>query len=145
MLVSVSTSGAANTLRVQVWRKLKSLGALYVQQSVCLLPDREPVRTQIRRLAGRVREQGGHARVLTIRFDDPAEEQGVIGEFNTARDGEYAELRERIPALHTELEHELARGNTTYAEVEESEADRICCSGSALTTGCDGTASGCCF
>ena len=37
-MVSVSTAGAAASLRVQVWRKLRSLGALYLQQSVCLLP-----------------------------------------------------------------------------------------------------------
>jgi hypothetical protein len=29
LVVSVSTAGAAGTLRVQVWRKLRSLGALY--------------------------------------------------------------------------------------------------------------------
>jgi hypothetical protein len=122
-LISASTAGAAGTLRVQVWRKLRSLGALYLQQSVCLLPARPEVVKEVRRLADRIRQQGGTARVLSMAFTDPAEEQAVIAEFNAARDGEYAEVLERLPELRQELAAERARGNATYADVEESEAD----------------------
>jgi hypothetical protein len=31
LLISASTAGGAGTLRVHVWRKLRSLGALYLQ------------------------------------------------------------------------------------------------------------------
>nr|WP_225956271.1 Chromate resistance protein ChrB [Amycolatopsis lexingtonensis] len=123
MVISVSTAGAAATLRVQVWRKLRSLGALYLQQSVCLLPARPGVVREIRRLTDRVRHQGGVARVLSMAFTDPAEEQAVITELNAARDAEYAEVLGRLPELRRELAEEQARGNATYAEVEESEAD----------------------
>src|SRR6185369_9984159 len=34
LLVSVSTAGGGASLRVQVWRKLRSLGAVYLHQSV---------------------------------------------------------------------------------------------------------------
>ena len=123
LILSVSTAGGPDSLRVQVWRKLRSLGALYLQQSVCLLPARPEVVREIRRLTDRVRRQGGTARVLTMAFTDPAEEQAVIAEFDTARDTEYAEVLERLPELRRELADERARGNATYAEVEESEAD----------------------
>ncbi|WP_410592379.1 Chromate resistance protein ChrB [Amycolatopsis sp. lyj-23] len=123
LLISVSTAGAPDSLRVQVWRKLRSLGALYLQQSVCLLPAEPPVLRDIRRLADRVRHQGGTARVLSMAFTDPAEEHSVIAELNAARDAEYAEVLERLPELRNELAAERARGNATYAEVEESEAD----------------------
>ena len=123
MLISASTAGGAGTLRVQVWRKLRSLGALYLQQSVCLLPARAEVVREVRRLADRIRHQGGTARVLSMAFIDPAEEQAVIAELNAARDAEYAEILERLPELRHELADEQARGNATYAEVEESEAD----------------------
>lgn len=123
LLISASTSGGAGTLRVQVWRKLRSLGALYLQQSVCLLPARPEVVREVRRLADRIRHHGGTARVLSMTFTDPAEEQAVIAELNAARDAEYTELLERLPELRQELADEQARGNATYAEVEESEAD----------------------
>jgi hypothetical protein len=122
LVVSASTAGAAS-LRVQVWRKLRSLGALYLQQSVCLLPATADVARDVRRLASRVRQGGGTARVLPMAFTDPAAEQAVITELNAARDAEYAEVLERLPELHRELAHEQARGRATYAEVEESEAD----------------------
>ena len=123
LVISASTAGAAGTLRVQVWRKLRSLGALYLQQSVCVLPARDDVLRQVRRLTDRIHHQGGTVRVLQMRFTDPAEERSVIEEFNAARDAEYVEVLERIPDLRQELAQERARGRATYAEVEESEAD----------------------
>jgi hypothetical protein len=106
-----------------MWRKLRSLGALYLQQSVCLLPAREPVRRQVQRLLATVRADGGTARSLTVMVDDAAEYAGLVAEFNAERDAEYAEVVERAPQLLAELEKETARGRATYAEVEESEAD----------------------
>jgi hypothetical protein len=123
LMIGVSTAGAAGTLRVQVWRKLRSLGALYLQQSVCLLPARAEVVREVRRLADRIHHQGGNARIMRMTFADPAEEQAVVDELNAARDAEYAEVLERLPALRQELVEETARGRLTYAEVEESEAD----------------------
>src|SRR5215475_12924545 len=123
LLVSVSTAGAAAALRVQVWRKLRSLGALYLQQSVCLLPARDVVVREVRRLADRVRQQGGSCRLLHVGLADEAERAQVVAEMNAARDEEYAEVVERLPEFVAELDKERARGRTTYAEVEESEAD----------------------
>ena len=123
LLVSVSTADAPAATRVRVWRKLRSLGALYLQQSVCLVPDREPVRRQVARLLASVRADGGTARRLTVDIADGADHAQLVAEFNAERDAEYGEVAERAPELLAELEMETARGNATYAEVEESEAD----------------------
>ncbi len=123
LLVSVSTAGAAAALRVQVWRKLRSLGALYLQQSACLLPARAEVTREVRRLLDRVHRQGGTGRLLHVILADPAERGQVAAEMNAARDEEYAEVLERLPEFLAELDKERARGRTTYAEVEECEAD----------------------
>ena len=123
LLVSVSTAGAAAALRVQVWRKLRSLGALYLQQSVCLLPARDDVVREVRRLADRVYRQGGSCRLLHVAITEEAERARVVAEMNAARDEEYGEVLERLPDFVAELDKERARGRTTYAEVEESEAD----------------------
>lgn len=123
LLVSVSTAGAAAALRVQVWRKLRSLGALYLQQSACLLPARAEVTREVRRLLDRVHRQGGTGRLLHVDLTDPAEQAQVIAEMNAARDEEYAQVLERLPDFLAELDKERARGRATYAEVEECEAD----------------------
>ncbi|MFE7331772.1 Chromate resistance protein ChrB [Streptomyces sp. NPDC057565] len=98
-------------------------GALYLQQSACLLPDREVVGRQVARLLASVRDGGGTARQLAVNIADEAEYGQLIAEFNAERDTEYGEVVERAPELLKELEMETARGNATYAEVEESEAD----------------------
>jgi len=73
LLVAISTAGGPDSLRVTVWRRLRGLGALYVQQSVCLLPGRPEVARAVRRLAVKVRAQGGSARVLPVQVSDAAE------------------------------------------------------------------------
>ncbi|MGW5361906.1 Chromate resistance protein ChrB [Actinopolymorpha pittospori] len=122
LLITVST-GSAASLRVHVWRTLRKLGAVYLQQSVCLLPDRPMVAKTIARLAARVRDQGGQSRVLHVQVSDGGELAVLIEQQRADRDAEYAEVVERAPAFLAELEQETARGRTTYAEVEESEAD----------------------
>ncbi len=122
-MVAVSTAGGSASLRVQVWRKLRSLGAVYVQQSVCLLPARDQVLRELRRLLARVRTEGGTARTFTVELPDRGEYDDLVAEFNAARDVEYAEVVERTPAFLAEIAMETQRGRATYAEVEESEAD----------------------
>lgn len=121
MLLSVST-GKESSLRVFVWRQLRKLGAVYIHQSVCLLPDRAEVRATLRPVVSRVRSQGGHVRLLSIRVAGE-EHEALVQEQQQGRDIEYAEVVERAPQLLAELAIETARGRVTYAEVEESEAD----------------------
>ena len=57
-LLVTASAGGAGSLRVAIWRKLRSLGALYLHQSVCVLPARPEVEREIRRLVDRVRANG---------------------------------------------------------------------------------------
>jgi ChrB-like protein len=123
LLVTTSSAGATDSLRVAVWRKLRSLGALYLHQSVCVLPVREDVERELRRLVDRVRANGGAARVLRVTFEDESEEAQLISELQAARDDEYGEVLDRVPAFLEELRSERDRHRATYEEVEESEAD----------------------
>lgn len=125
LLVTVSTAGAPAALRVTVWRKLKELGALYLQQSVTLLPRRPATENAVTQLVARVHRDGGTARVLTIDLADETQEQDVIAELQAARTGEYTEILDRFPSFFAELEMETARGRTTFEEVEESEVDLV--------------------
>lgn len=121
--MTASSAGATDSLRVAIWRKLRSLGALYLHQSVCVLPARADVEREIRRLVDRVRANGGAARVLRITFEDTNEEAHLVSELQAARDDEYGEVLERVPAFLAELRNERDRDRATYEEVEESEAD----------------------
>jgi hypothetical protein len=123
LLVAVSTAGCPDSLRVTVWRRLRGLGALYVQQSACLLPDRPAVDRPVRQLVLRVRAEGGSARVLHVQACDAGERAQLVEQMRAAIDTEYADVLKRLPSFFAELDTETARGNVTFAEVEESEAD----------------------
>jgi len=122
-MVAVSTGGASSTLRVHAWRKLRSLGARYLHKSVAVLPDRPETARAVNRLVDRVRREGGQASTWTIELTDPAQERELIDGFQAERSDEYHEVCSRVPAFLAEIDQERARGRTTYAEVEESEAD----------------------
>jgi len=113
----------ARRLTAQHGLRLYATDDVMPDHAARLLPARGEVVRQVRRLADRVHHQGGTARVLRIRFTVPGEERAVVDGLNTARDAEYAEVLDRLPALRQELAAERARGRATYAEVEEPEAD----------------------
>src|SRR5918994_459679 len=99
LLVTASSAGATDSLRVTIWRKLRSLGAQYLQQSVCVLPARPDVEREIRRLVDRVRTSGGAARVLRITFEDANEEAQLVSEPQAARGEEDGDVLDRVPAF----------------------------------------------
>ena len=66
---------------------------------------------------------GGAARVLRITFEDANEEAHLVSELQAARDDEYGEVLDRVPAFLAKLRSERDRYRATYEEVEESEAD----------------------
>jgi hypothetical protein len=123
LLVTVATAESPATLRIQAWRNLRSLGAHYLQQSVCLLPARPVTATALHRLLARVERQGGHARVFEIGRLDEKNEQAVIGAFSAERSDEYAEVVSRTREFLAEIAVERDRGRATYTELEESDVD----------------------
>lgn len=121
LLISIS-AGPDASLRVAVWRQLRKLGAMYLQSSVCLLPDLPPVAETVNQLVARVRDSGGQARVLHVQLD-VMDAEAIVAEQRGERDSEYAEFVDRTPAFRDEIRSETERGRSTYTEVEESEAD----------------------
>jgi hypothetical protein len=124
LLISVSTPpGGTSTLRVYSWRNLRSLGAYYLQQSVCLLPATPKTMRAAARLVTRLRAEGGSGEMLRIRLTDSKQEAAVIETFQRERTDEYREVVERTRQFHEELQLERSRGRATYTELEESDAD----------------------
>jgi hypothetical protein len=124
LLITVSTPpGGSSTLRVYAWRNLRSLGAYYLQQSVCLLPSTPKTTRAVTRLVARLRSDGGHGEMLRISLSDSRQESAIIDAFQRERADEYHEVVERTRQFHAELEHERRRGRAAYTELEESDAD----------------------
>ncbi len=112
------------THRVTIWRTLKRMGALYLQQCVCILPAIDSVLEEIDRVVARIPEMGGECTI----FDIPAlrndDEERITGHFRELRDKEYAEIVEECETKFVkEIEFERFRENYTYEEAEEIRQD----------------------
>ena len=78
--------------RVYVWRKLKEIGAEYFKQGVALLPNTAQSMQQFTGLAQKIRQMGGEASIVELRFTDPAYELQMTARFKKQVDDEYTEL-----------------------------------------------------
>lgn len=108
-------------LRAAVWRKLKGLGAIYLQNSVAALPMSAAAERSLRALRAEVDGMGGIASLLHSRV--LAGEDAVIRAFNAARNDEYEEIVDRCQDFLAQVEKEYVANHFTYAELEENDED----------------------
>jgi hypothetical protein len=78
--------------RVAVWRKLRDLGALYIQDGVAALPEDAVTREQLEWLQLRVREAGGEATLWEARPGTMAEEAELVETFRSSREEAYGAI-----------------------------------------------------
>jgi hypothetical protein len=110
--------------RVGVWRDLKRLGALYLQQCACILPDLPTVTADVLQVAAKIPALGGETFLFEIPRLQPEDEQRIVEAFRALRESEYAEIIEECETKFVkEIEFERFRQNYTFEEAEEIEQD----------------------
>jgi ElaB/YqjD/DUF883 family membrane-anchored ribosome-binding protein len=115
--------------RVAVWRSLKKIGAIYLQQSVCVFPDNSQLRKDLAPILRRINEASGEFHLLPLRTLDSTEGPKLIEQFQQQTANHYAEIIENCEVNFTkEIEFEMFRKNFTYEEAEEirAEFEKIC-------------------
>ncbi len=110
-------------LRATVWRRLKSLGAVYLQNSAAALPARDGAERALRRLRREILEMDGSAVLLTC--SAVAGGQDVLALFEEARNSEYDEILDKCVDFHAGLEKEYVANHFTYGELEENEVELV--------------------
>ncbi len=85
--------------RVAVWRKLKSLGALYLQNGAAALPEDAVSREQLEWLQHRIREADGEATLWEALPNTVAEGRSLVEEFRASRETSYKKLAESAGRL----------------------------------------------
>lgn len=78
--------------RVAAWRKLKALGALYLQDGVVALPDDAVTREQLEWLQLQIREANGEATLWQAQPNTSGEEKELVKTFRSAREEAYRTL-----------------------------------------------------
>jgi len=109
---------------VSVWRDLKRLGAFYLQQAVCVLPDLPELREALTAVRERIEKMDGTSFFAVLRDLEPSERQKIVDGFVAGSQKEYAEIVEECETkFFKEIEFERFRENYTFEEAEEIRQD----------------------
>lgn len=110
--------------RVSVWRDLKRMGALYLQQCVCVLPLRAEVRIAVNEVRDKIVRLGGSSNLFEVSSLAEDEERALFEGFRDLSARQYAEIVEECEIKFVkEVEFETFRQNFTFAEADEIEQD----------------------
>ncbi len=110
-------------LRATVWRRLKSLGAVYLQNSAAVLPASRSAEHALRRLQREILTMEGSAVLLSC--NALVGDRDVRALFLSARDSEYEEILDKCQDFHSGLEKEYMARHFTYGELEENEVELV--------------------
>lgn len=110
-------------LRATVWRRLKSLGAIYLQNSAAALPASPAAERALRKLRSEILDMSGTATLLSCSV--LAGEQEIKAAFMAARDDEYEEIVDKCDDFQAQVRKEYVANHFTYAELEENEVDLV--------------------
>jgi len=78
--------------RVYVWRKLKALGAVSLQDAVWVLPATPRTQEQLQWLAAEIAEQGGDANLWLADALEPPGCNGLLRQFTEPVEAEYRKI-----------------------------------------------------
>lgn len=115
--------------RVAVWRSLKKAGAVYLQDSACVLPDTDEIRAELDPVLKRIDESEGSYHLLPLAELPEEEDAKLVQLFVDQTTKHYAEIVEDCEVNFVkEIEFENFRENFTYEEAEEirMEYEKIC-------------------
>ena len=110
--------------RVSVWRELKRLGVLYLQQCVCIVPAFPECIQGVQAVASRIEALSGTFNLFRVRDVEPEELERLLSGFRQLSTKEYLEIIEECQTKFAkEIEFERFRQNFTYEEAEEIRED----------------------
>ena len=121
MLLIYRIPSEPTRLRSTVWRRLKGLGAIYLQNSAAALPESTSAERALRRLRHEILEMSGSAVLLSCSVLQGEAE--IRAAFEAARDDEYEEIVDKCEDFLAGIEKEFTAQHFSFAELEENEVD----------------------
>jgi hypothetical protein len=104
LLLLVALPPTPSSLRVRVWRRLRSLGAVALKRSAYLLPDTPERYEDFQWLAQEVQRDGGDAILIRVRQIENLSAGDVLRLFHEPRDHDYRQLAARYRKLLPSLD-----------------------------------------
>src|SRR5499425_1943207 len=108
LLLLVGLPPSPSSLRVRVWRRLRSLGAVPLKRSAYLLPDTPERYEDFQWLAQEIQREGGDATLIRIQQIENVGQDDVLRLFYEPRDLDYRQLAARYRKVLKRLEQKSA-------------------------------------
>jgi DNA-binding transcriptional regulator PaaX len=105
-------------LRALVWRRLQRCGAIYLQNSVCILPATSELTENLQWIADEIREVGGDAYVFRATATAAAQDAQIERLFGATSRAEAARLQDALRGLEQSLRASASPERLTDAEDE---------------------------
>jgi len=107
--------------RVAVWREMRRLGAVALQQGTWAVPNGEPFEAGFAQVVEAITAAGGQPVVLAVSDEDEASAAQLEALFTAQREAEWSEFLSDCGKYEAELAGEIAKGKLTLAELDEEE------------------------
>ena len=118
LLLLVGLPPSPSSLRVRVWRRLRSLGAVPLKRSAHLLPDTAERYEDFQWLAQEIERDGGDATLIRVQQIENVSPGEVLRLFHEPRDHDYKQLAGRYRKLLQELER--AKSDAARVRIQEA-------------------------
>jgi hypothetical protein len=116
LLLLVGVPPTPSSLRVRVWRRLRTLGAVPLKRSAYLLPDTPERYEDFQWLAQEIQREGGEATLIRVQQIENAGPAEVLRLFHEPRDEDYKRLAGRYRKALRSLDRKSAAKNARLAE-----------------------------
>ena len=126
IFVTYNVPSEPSRIRVYVWRLLKKLGALNIQQSLWILPDDDVILKALDKVKDSIEKDGGCIYIVRGQFIYAGVD--IVQKFIDERNSEYNEVLDYCQKFHDEMRIETQQNNFTFAELEENdeEYNKLC-------------------
>ena len=109
--------------RAFIWREVKKVGAVYLRDGVCALPDQSDTANALRAIASKVQEFEGEATLVEGARLDTSRANRLVSQSRASRAEEYTDIAREAERLLEHVARETEHREFTFAELEELEAD----------------------
>lgn len=103
LLLHYNVSAKPSARRVYIWRKLKRLGAVLLQNAIWILPDTPRTAEQFQWLVTEIQEMKGDALLWRSNLVLGIQEDVLVEQFVGQVDSEYAELLKKLNRKNLDL------------------------------------------
>jgi len=128
LLLLIGLPPTPSSLRVRVWRRLRTLGAVPLKRSAYLLPDTPERYEDFQWLTQEIQRDGGDATLVRVQQIENVSPADVLRLFHEPRDRDYRQLAVRYrrllqsldrksEATHARVHDELARLSKDYQRI----------------------------